>query len=123
MGDSLVYSGHAQRAVELLTRAMRLNPYFPDWYLWNLGDAYFHLGDYEQTIGTLEKMRDQSEAHRLFAASHALLGQMKDARQHANLLMKAHPNFSIAHWRNVPPNKNPADLEVFIDGLRKAGLR
>ncbi|MGH6900422.1 MAG: adenylate/guanylate cyclase domain-containing protein [Geminicoccaceae bacterium] len=123
MGDSLVYSGQAPRAVELLRRAMRLNPYFPDWYLWNLGDAYFHLGDYEQTIETVRKMRDQSEAHRLLAASHALLGHMEEARQHAKLVLKAHPNFSIAHWQNVPPNKNPDDLAVFIEGLRKAGLR
>jgi adenylate cyclase len=123
MGDSLVYSGQAQRAVELLNRAMRLNPYFPDWYLWNLGDAYFHMGDYEQTIETVRKMRDQSEAHRLLAASHALLGHVKEARQHAKLVLKAHPNFSIAHWKNVPPNKNPEDLQLFLEGLRKAGLR
>ena len=31
-------------------------------------------------------------------------------------------NFSIQHWRNVPPDKNPEPLELFIDGLRRAGL-
>jgi tetratricopeptide (TPR) repeat protein len=123
MGDSLVYSGHAQRAVELLKRAMRLNPFHPDWYLWYLGDAYFHLHDYEETIQTLLKMRDQSEAHRLLASSYAHLGQMKEAQEHAKQLLQIHPNFSIAHWRNVPPNKNPEELNLFIDGLRKAGLK
>jgi adenylate cyclase len=34
-----------------------------------------------------------------------------------------HPNFSIAQWRKVPPHKYPEDLEVFVEGLRKAGLR
>jgi adenylate cyclase len=123
MGDSLTYCGDPNRAVQLLTRAMRLNPYYPDWYLWYLGEAYFHIGDYEATIETLKRMRDQSEAHRLLASSYAQLNQMTEARHHAREVLRAHPNFSIAHWRTVPPDKDPTQLERFIDGLRKAGLR
>jgi hypothetical protein len=57
------------------------------------------------------------------AASYALLGQRKDARRHAQALLEVHPNFSIQHWRTVPPNKYPEDLEIFVKGLRMAGLR
>jgi class 3 adenylate cyclase len=123
MGDSLVYSGQAKRSVELLERAIQLNPYHPDWYLWYLGDAYFHLGDYDRTIDVLKKMRNQSEGHRLLASSYALLGQLDEARLHGQKLMEVHPNFSIDHWKNVPPNKFPEDLNIFIEGLRKAGLK
>jgi len=123
MGDSLTYCGDANRAVQLLTRAMRLNPYYPDWYLWYLGEAHFHIGDDEATIETLKRMRDQSEAHRLLASSYAHLNHMAEARHHAKEVLRAHPNFSIAHWRTVPPDKDPIQLERFIDGLRKAGLR
>ena len=63
-----------------------------------------------------------SEAHRLLASSYAHLGQMKEAQDHAKQLLQIHPNFSIAHWRNVPPNKNPEELDLFIEGLCKAGL-
>jgi hypothetical protein len=69
------------------------------------------------------KMRDLSEAHRLLTASYAYLGKMDDARHHAAQLMKAHPNFSIDHWRKVPPLKDQDEVERLIDGLRKAGLR
>ena len=123
MADSLVYAGRAEEAVRLLERAMRLNPYFPDWYLWYLGDAYFHLGQYEKTIAAVTQMRDQSEAHRLLASSHALLGNQEQAREHARKLMEVHPNFSIEHWRNVPPYRDQSHLEPFIEGLRKAGLQ
>jgi tetratricopeptide (TPR) repeat protein len=102
---------------------MRLNPYHPDSYLWYLGDAYFHLGEYEKTIQTLKKMRDASEGHRLMAASYALLGNVDEATKHAQSLMQVHPNFTIERWRKVPPNQYPEDLEVFVEGLRKAGLR
>jgi adenylate cyclase len=123
MGDCLVYVRQAERSVQLLERAITLNPYHPDFYLWYLGDAYFHLGEYEKTIQTLQKMRDQSEGHRLMAASHALLGQSDEAQRHAQAVMEVHPNFTIEQWRKVPPNKYPEDLEVFVEGLRKAGLR
>jgi adenylate cyclase len=123
MGDSLTNSDHADRAVEALKRAMRLNPLYPDWYLWNLGEAYFNLSKYDQAVHTLERMHDQSEAHRLLASSHAMLGDLPKARQHAAQVLAVHPDFSLEHWRTVPPVKNPEFLERFIEGLRLAGLR
>jgi adenylate cyclase len=123
MGDALGYVGQAERAVDLLDRAMRLNPLCPDWYLWYLGETYFNVADYRKAIDLLKRMRDLSEARRLLAASYAHLGKMEDARHHAAELMKVHPNFSIAHWREVPPFKDQEPLERLIDGMRKAGLK
>ncbi|MDS9469919.1 adenylate/guanylate cyclase domain-containing protein [Paracoccus sp. MBLB3053] len=122
MGDCLAYVRQGERAVNLLERAIRLNPYHPDSYLWFLGDAYFHNGDYARTLETLYRMRDQSEAHRLLAASHAMLGQMDEARHHASEVMRVHPNFTIEHWRKVPPLKHAEDLDLYVHGLRLAGL-
>ena len=116
-------SGDTRRTMELIRRAMRLNPFYPDSYLWVLGETYFDLGDYEHAVGTLQKMRNQSEGHRLLAASYAHLGKVEEARYHAQRVLEAHPNFSIEHWRNVPPDKNPEPLERFIAGLRLAGLK
>jgi adenylate cyclase len=123
MGDALTCVGELDRARQLLTLAMSLNPFCPDWYLWHLGGVHFSEGDYGLAIDTLRKMRDQSEAHRLLASSCAHLGKMDEARHHAAQLMKVHPNFSIDHWRKVPPFKDPEEVERLIDGLRKAGLR
>ena len=102
---------------------MRLNPYFPGWYLWYLGNAYFTIGDFGETVQTLIKMRDQSEAHRLLTSSYALLGRMGKARHHARQVLAIQPDFSIEHWRKVPPDRDAATLERFIKGLRKAGLK
>lgn len=122
MGDALTYSDQPHRAIKLLERAMRLNPLYPDWYLWHLGEAYFHIEDYEASITTLKKMRDQSEAHRLLAASNAHLGRMSEARHHATQVLAVHPDFSIAHWRTVVPY-SPGPMERFIEGARLAGLK
>jgi adenylate cyclase len=123
MGDALTSVGQPARARQLLTRAMYLNPFCPDWYLWHLGETYFCEGNYQQAIDTLKRMRDLSEAHRLLTSSYAHLGRMEEARQHAVQLMKAHPNFSIDHWRKVPPFTDQEPRERLIDGMRKAGLR
>jgi TolB-like protein/Flp pilus assembly protein TadD len=123
MGDALGYCRQSDRAIELLKKAIRLNPYHPDWYLWYLGDVYFFRGEYEKVIETLFAMRDKSEGHRLLASSFAHLGQLDEARKHAGLLLEKHPNFSIEKWRTVPPNKFPEDNEIFVEGLKMAGLK
>jgi len=122
MGDALTYSDQPERAIALLKRAMRLNPLYPDWYLWHLGEAYFHIEDYDAAITALKKMRDQSEAHRLLAASNAHLGRTAEAQQHAQQVIAVHPDFSIDHWRAVVPY-SPEPMKRFIEGLRLAGLK
>ncbi|MGH6926785.1 MAG: tetratricopeptide repeat protein, partial [Dongiaceae bacterium] len=122
MGDALTYSDQPQRAINLLQRAMRLNPLYPDWYLWHLGEAYFHIEDYDATIRTLTKMHDQSEAHRLLAASNAHLGRMSEAQHHAAQVLAVHPDFSIDHWRAVVPYSQ-GPMARFIEGARLAGLK
>jgi TolB-like protein/class 3 adenylate cyclase/Tfp pilus assembly protein PilF len=122
MGHSVCVNGNTERAVALIKRAMRLNPYYPDWYLWHLGEAYFDLCDYEQAIRTLKQMHDKTEAYRMLAASNAHLGRMDEARECARLLLLTHPEFTLAHWTNVPPDRNPEPRERLIDGLKKAGI-
>jgi adenylate cyclase len=121
-GHCISSYGNPQGAIERLQQAMRLNPYFPDWYLWILGEIHFDLGNYPEAVKTLNQMHDKSDAYRLLAASHALLGQMTEARQFAQQVLVVQPEFSLEHWRNVPPDRNPEPRERFLEGLRKAGL-
>ena len=122
-GDALTYLGDAPRAEKLIMRAMRLNPYYPDWYLWYLADAYFDMTDYEKAITAVKKMSDRAEGQRLLASSYAHLGMMPEAKYHANEVLRIHPGFSISHWKNVLPHKDSGKMENFVEGLRKAGLQ
>lgn len=122
-GHSAGVCGDADRAVDLIKRAMLLNPFYPDWYLWHLGEAYFDMSDYDEAIRTLNRMRDKTEAYRMLTASSALQGRMEEARAYAEQVLNTHPEFTIAHWANVPPDRNPEPRERLIEGLRKAGLK
>jgi hypothetical protein len=37
---------------------MRLNPYYPDTYLWHLADAYSYMGVTRMSIATIKRMRN-----------------------------------------------------------------
>lgn len=120
--DALIHDGRAAEAVELLHKAMRLNPFFPDWYLWYLGDAYYTLGRYEDAIRALERMSNPAEGHRLLAASFAQLGRRDEAAAHVAEVLRLHPGFSIADWAARQPDQDRDALEHYLEGLRRAGL-
>ncbi|MDX1400703.1 MAG: hypothetical protein R3245_02175, partial [Kiloniellales bacterium] len=122
LGDALHYNRQPDEAVKLIKKAMRLNPYYPDWYLWHLADAYFTLHRYEDTIGAVEQMNNPAEGFRLLAASYAHLGQLDDARHYAERVLGRQPNFTISRWAEIQPDQDPEALSHFVEGLRAAGL-
>ncbi len=122
MADALAHSGQSDEAIRLLEKAMRLNPFYPDQYLWHLGGAYYNLHRYDDAIQTLESMQNPTEGHRLLAASYAQLGRFEEARSHAQKVLEAHPNFTLEHWAKIQPDRHEADVLHFVEGLTKAGL-
>lgn len=122
MADALTYVGRAKDSIELSKRAMRLNPHYPDWYLWNLAAAYFLTTQYESALSWLNKMTDPGEAHRLLAATYAQLGRDDEAHAEAAEFLKINPNFSISSWAATQPYEDPRYFAPYVAGLRKAGL-
>ncbi|WP_298969447.1 tetratricopeptide repeat protein [uncultured Roseobacter sp.] len=122
MADALAHMGRSEEAVDLLLKAMRLNPFYPDQYIWHLGGAYFNLKRYEEAISTIQTMQNPTEGRRILAASYAHLGKVKEAETQADLVRQAHPNFSVDRWASVQPDLHEEDVQHFLDGLKRAGL-
>ena len=126
MALSLIYAGRPEEALDQMTNAMRLNPWHPFLYTWVLGHAHFLMGRYEEAISLFEKVIESNphyqDGHLALAATYGLLGRIDDAEWEAEDLLSLQPDFRLADNLRRTPYKNPADLERWIEGLRKAGL-
>jgi tetratricopeptide (TPR) repeat protein len=125
MADALIHVGRPQDAIEQMKRAMRLNPISPNWYAWTLGWAYYHTRQYEEAIAAYKPLLHLGwpSVPRRLAASYAQLGHLEEARTQAVEVLKTDPDFSIATLTKTHSYKNSTDLEHYLDGLRKAGLK
>jgi adenylate cyclase len=119
----LAYAGRVDEAIELLTDAMRLNPFYPDWYLWNSGIVHYSARKYDAAIDAVERIREPAADALLFlAASYGQLGRLTEAQATVKRVLALDPNATVAKFAAQQPYKNPDDLEHYKDGLRKAGL-
>jgi adenylate cyclase len=122
----LYHVGRPEEAVELLKKAIRLNPYYPDWYAANLGNAYALLRRFEEALGAHRDALSRNPhffiAHLGLADIYSRLGRQEEARAEAVEVLRISPIFSLEGWRQFSPQKDSAALERQIAALRKAGL-
>ena len=121
VADFWCHLGRAEEAIETLRKAMQLNPAYPDWYARTLAFALFTTGQYDEALQILEKT-SSLRSRRLLSATYAQVGRLEQARAAAREYLAANPNFSTKRWAESEPYENPADLEHYVQGLRKAGL-
>ncbi len=120
--EPYLFSGHPEEAMRRVKEAMRLNPYYPNWYLWFLGCAQYFTRDYEGAIETLRKAPSVGEARRTVAACLAYLGRTEEARVEAEKYLKDHPSFSASYWGSTHPFLREKDRQHAVEGFLKAGL-
>jgi len=123
------YSGRPQEAIELVKKAMRLSPYYPDWYLPVLGHAYRLTGQYKEAIDALESWRDRANPrselpYLMLAFTYAEAGREEDANKAVDELLKRKPKASIEGYAKSKffAYKDPAEIKRALESLRKAGL-
>jgi adenylate cyclase len=124
-----MYSGRPEEAIEMVKNAMRLNPYYPAWYLAVLGHAYRLTGQYEEAITSLESWRARANPrsalpHLFLAFTYEEAGRGEEAQAAVAEVLKRKPKASIKGYAKSKlfPYKDPADIERVLDSLRKAGM-
>jgi len=134
LANALSFTGRASDALEQVERAIRLNPHYPPYYLYQLGLARFGMKRLDEAATSLERAltlnRDDYWSQRLLLATYGLLGRRADA---AKLLETIKGN-EKSGWLAVLdpltirastywyPFAERADIERFAEGLRKAGV-
>ncbi len=127
LGYILNFAGRPEEAIGLVKKAMRLNPMYPAYYLWELGHTYFLTGRYEEAIEALKRLLDRNSdfmpAHVFLAASYSEIGREEEARAEVVEIERMFPQVFLEALRQRLPYKDQAVSARLIDSLRKAGLR
>jgi adenylate cyclase len=114
------YVANNEKAVSVLEHSIANLPLDADYRLWSLGDVYYAKKDYKNSLKWLQRMSDQTQAHRLLAANKARLGL--DASAHVKNVLAQQPDFSVSHWIAIQPFTNEEDRIDYEEALLLAGL-
>ncbi|MBP2488733.1 peptide antibiotic resistance protein [Rhizobium leguminosarum] len=120
--DTLVHASRPDDALAKIKKAILLNPIAPDAYLWCAAGASFFLEQYEEAIAYVEAMKDKAPAHRIAAASCAMIGDRKRALFHRQRAESINPVFDVEKWLAIVPFKEHWQKELYREGLLKAGF-
>jgi TolB-like protein/DNA-binding SARP family transcriptional activator len=125
-GYAMTWSGSAERAIELLEQAQRLDPYHAGEPRL-LGGAYFFAHRYEDALATVNTVtrRDDTPGYWLYkAAIHAELGQLDEAGAAVDEALELDPGLTLQgeHERRLALGLDPAYAGHLTEALRKAGL-
>ncbi len=126
LGGTLSYAGRVDEAIVYLKRAIRLNPFPPWFFYYNLGRCYLQNEQYEDAIMEYEKALqlapDAFHIHTGLAITYILLGRKEEARASAAKTLELNPNFSVTNAAKTLKYKNQAYTQLLLDAMRKAGF-
>ena len=126
-GQSLIYAGRPEEAVPVLQKAVRLNPFGPDYLYLSYGSALRMTGRFEEAVSAykkvLQRLPDNFFAHLGLAATYGMMGREQEARAEATEVLRLNAKFSVDSYAKRLTFKDQSVTDKFIDGLRKAGLK
>src|SRR6056297_3165841 len=119
----LMFEGRTEEAVSRLERAMRLNPFHPDWYLWGLGMARYLQGKFREARVTLSRMSQPNGQSKAFEIAALMrLGETERAGGELRALYDLAPDAQVDDLVTPLGIRDKHVSEALADTLRAAGL-
>jgi tetratricopeptide (TPR) repeat protein len=129
LGDSLAYEGRLAEAIEMFQTAIDLSPHDPFRWAFMSYRALAHLfaEDFQEAAAWARRATQVPNAHYWANANLvSALGHLgvPEAHDAAEALVRSRAGFSLRFARDrLFYVKNPAQLDLFLEGLRRAGIR
>ncbi|HSV24612.1 MAG TPA: tetratricopeptide repeat protein [Xanthobacteraceae bacterium] len=124
LGDSLLWSGDIEAAIQTLETAEQLDPKLSTEDLFNLGAAYFLVGRNQEAVRRFERTiaRNDSTAfiHAMLAAIHAEAGRQDELARERAELRRLDPFFDLTTFGSL--FRNPEHRKKIVSALRQAGF-
>ena len=113
-------------SIELYRKAIRLNPFPPSFYYYQMGYCYLMTDKYEEAIIKFKKaiklQPDNLPAFIGLAAVYGISGRDEESIHVCKEIKRIDPEFSAERWVDKSPYKNEADRQRLKNGLLKAQL-
>jgi adenylate cyclase len=126
LGETLMFAGRTEEAIELIQRGMDLHPRPTVVFPLALGLAYTVLEEYERAIEVLEEalLINPNYGHTLLALAggHSALGHMDEARQYVARALAVNPQMTVDVLASRLPFRDPSTTERLMQGMRAAGV-
>ena len=120
-------TGRAKEAVPLAERALRLNPFPPDWFFSALGDSLLFANRVEEAVSAyrkcVEKIPDFIWCQFGLTVAYVESGKMDLATIHAREIMRINARITATENTYVHSFGMPKDRERIVRALRQAGLK
>jgi TolB-like protein len=124
-GFTYELAGQLEEAIRSFERAIRLSPFDP-WLprsFTGMGIAFIGLGRFDEAVAAarnaLQTNQTYGPVYRCLAAALAHLGRDTEARKTVAQFLENEPHFRISEW---VAHTGQWRAQMFVDGLRKAGL-
>jgi adenylate cyclase len=125
-GKALGVAGRFDEGITHLKQAIRLNPFPPYWYYYQLGMCYRLTGQYEDSLAefkkALQRAPDAASVHGNLAIAYILLNQEQEARISATKALELNPNLSVSYVEKTWRYKDQVGLKLTVDAMRKTGF-
>jgi len=126
LADFLLFAGRSEEAIGEITKAMRLAPFYPAFYLWTLGHAYYSTGRFEEAIKAFEEHLKREPNLVIstvwMAVIYSAWGREAQARAKAEEASQKWSWYSLKHFRKMLPYKDSTEVERILSFARKAGI-
>lgn len=114
--------GREDEALALMRTAFRLNPNAPGWYFMNQMRVAYFARDFQAVIDAAKRATDYPHTHLFKALGLAQLGRNEEAASAIADFRARYPDFDPESLIHDLPLVHPPTIELYRDGLRKAGF-
>jgi len=128
-GAALIWSGEPAKGIPFVEQALKISPRDPSMgqALSRLAEAHISLGDFGEAVPLSKRAVTHPRAgiwpEATLVAALALAGEDEgDVADARTAVLERMPGFSCAHFRDNFPATDPHFIEVYVEGLRKAGM-
>jgi adenylate cyclase len=122
-----ILTGQAEKAIDPIKEAMRINPNSPFWYHYTYGFAHFFMRDFDVAVENIEKAVERNSnvvfVQTAFVASLAMAGRQDDAEWQVEELQALGFNKPLDEYIGESPIQDPNYRALYREGLARAGMQ